>query len=81
MKVALSQADGAIKALCLNVAHACNLACSYCFAGQGNYKGSQALMPVETGRRAIDFLVEHSAAGTILKSIFLAANRYSTGLW
>jgi uncharacterized protein len=55
------KADGAVKALCLNVAHACNLACSYCFAGQGKYKGAQALMPLETGKRAIDFLVEHSA--------------------
>lgn len=67
---AFGKADGAIKALCLNVAHACNLACSYCFAGQGNYKGSQALMPVETGRRAIDFLVEHSAARHYLEVDF-----------
>ncbi len=58
---AFRKTDGAVKALCLNVAHACNLACSYCFAGQGKYKGAQALMPLETGKRAIDFLVEHSA--------------------
>lgn len=58
---AFRKADGAVKALCLNVAHACNLACSYCFAGQGHYKGEQAIMPLETGKRAIDFLIEHSA--------------------
>ncbi len=49
-----------IKALCLNVAHTCNLNCCYCFAAQGTYKGAQALMSPETGRRALDFLVEHS---------------------
>lgn len=49
-----------IKALCLHVAHSCNLACSYCFAGQGKYKGKDALMSFETGKRALDFLIEHS---------------------
>ncbi len=51
-----------VKALCLNVAHTCNLDCSYCFAGQGKYKGEQALMPLETGKRAIDFLIENSGS-------------------
>ncbi|HNZ63726.1 MAG TPA: 4Fe-4S cluster-binding domain-containing protein, partial [Bacillota bacterium] len=51
-----------IKALCLNVAHTCNLNCSYCFAGQGRYKGGEALMSPETGRRAIDFLIERSGS-------------------
>lgn len=54
--------ENVIKALCLNVAHTCNLDCSYCFAGQGKYKGEQALMLVETGRKAIDFLIEHSGS-------------------
>ncbi|NLX83141.1 MAG: thioether cross-link-forming SCIFF peptide maturase [Clostridiales bacterium] len=49
-----------IKALCLHVAHACNLACSYCFAGQGEYQGEAALMSAETGRKALDFLIAHS---------------------
>ena len=49
-----------IKALCLHVAHSCNLACSYCFAGQGKYKGKAALMSFETGKRALDFLIENS---------------------
>jgi uncharacterized protein len=54
--------DGArdIKALCLHVAHTCNLRCDYCFAGQGRYHGDAALMSAETAKRAIDFLVEHS---------------------
>ena len=49
-----------IKALCLHVAHSCNLACSYCFAGQGKYKGDRGLMPFEVGRDALDFLIAHS---------------------
>ncbi len=51
-----------IKALCLHVAHTCNLCCDYCFAGQGKYKGEQALMSFETGKRALDFLVENSGS-------------------
>lgn len=51
-----------IKALCLHVAHSCNLACTYCFAGQGKYQGEQALMSFETGKRALDFLIEHSGS-------------------
>lgn len=49
-----------LKALCLHVAHTCNLNCSYCFAAQGKYHGERALMSFETGKRALDFLVEHS---------------------
>ncbi|MBE6574966.1 MAG: thioether cross-link-forming SCIFF peptide maturase [Ruminococcaceae bacterium] len=49
-----------IKALCLHIAHTCNLNCSYCFASQGKYHGDRALMSFETGKRALDFLVEHS---------------------
>ncbi|MDR3209067.1 MAG: thioether cross-link-forming SCIFF peptide maturase [Oscillospiraceae bacterium] len=51
-----------IKALCLHVAHTCNLTCDYCFAGQGRYHGEQALMNAETARRAIDFLLERSGS-------------------
>lgn len=51
-----------IKALCLHVAHTCNLTCSYCFAGQGRYHGKDAVMSFETGARALDFLVEHSGS-------------------
>ncbi|MBQ1396195.1 MAG: thioether cross-link-forming SCIFF peptide maturase [Eubacterium sp.] len=49
-----------IKALCLHVAHSCDLTCSYCFAGQGRFHGKSALMSAEVGRRAIDFLIENS---------------------
>jgi uncharacterized protein len=53
---------GVVKALCLHLAHACNLRCRYCFAGQGRYCGDEALMPAETGRAAIDFLIEASGS-------------------
>ena len=49
-----------IKALCLHVVHTCNLNCTYCFAAQGKYHGERALMSFETGKRALDFLVENS---------------------
>ena len=49
-----------VKALCLHVAHTCNLNCSYCFASQGNYQGERALMSFEVGKRALDFLIENS---------------------
>lgn len=49
-----------IKALCLHVAHTCNLNCSYCFASQGKYHGERAVMSLEVGKRAIDFLVANS---------------------
>ena len=51
---------GVIKALCLHVAHTCNLNCSYCFASQGKYHGERAIMSLEVGKRALDFLVENS---------------------
>ena len=49
-----------IKAMCLHVAHTCNLNCSYCFASQGKYQGERAVMSFEVGKRAFDFLVENS---------------------
>ena len=49
-----------IKALCLHVAHTCNLNCEYCFASQGKYHGDRALMSFEVGKQALDFLVAHS---------------------
>ncbi|MBQ4155863.1 MAG: thioether cross-link-forming SCIFF peptide maturase, partial [Clostridia bacterium] len=49
-----------IKALCLHIAHSCNLNCSYCFAAQGKYHGADSLMSYETGKRALDFLIENS---------------------
>ena len=55
-----AKTSGVIKALCLHVAHTCNLNCSYCFASQGKYHGDRAMMSFEVGKRALDFLVEHS---------------------
>ena len=49
-----------VKALCLHVAHDCNLACKYCFAEEGEYHGKRELMPLEVGKRALDFLIAHS---------------------
>ena len=49
-----------IKALCLHIAHTCNLNCEYCFASQGKYQGERALMSFEVGKRAFDFLIENS---------------------
>lgn len=56
----LKKRDNVIKALCLHVAHTCNLNCEYCFAGQGKYHGEDAIMSFETGKKALDFLVENS---------------------
>ncbi|MBR2483466.1 MAG: thioether cross-link-forming SCIFF peptide maturase, partial [Oscillospiraceae bacterium] len=53
---------GVVKALCLHVAHTCNLNCSYCFASQGKYHGERAVMSFEVGKRALDFLVENSGS-------------------
>lgn len=51
-----------VKALCLHIAHDCNLACKYCFAGEGEYHGRTALMSLEVGKKALDFLVANSGA-------------------
>ena len=51
---------GIVKALCLHVAHSCNLNCAYCFASQGKYHGERALMSYEVGKQALDFLVANS---------------------
>ena len=56
----LKKRDNVIKALCLHVAHTCNLNCEYCFAGQGKYHGEDAIMSFETEKKALDFLVENS---------------------
>ena len=53
---------GVVKALCLHIAHSCNLNCAYCFASQGKYNGERALMSFEVGKRALDFLVENSGS-------------------
>ena len=57
-----AKTQGVIKALCLHIAHTCNLNCSYCFASQGKYHGDRAVMSFEVGKRALDFLVENSGS-------------------
>ena len=52
--------SGVVKALCLHIAHACNLNCSYCFASQGKYHGERAMMSFEVGKQALDFLIANS---------------------
>ena len=49
-----------VKALCLHIAHDCNLACRYCFAEEGEYHGRRALMSYEVGKQALDFLIANS---------------------
>ncbi|WP_044973414.1 thioether cross-link-forming SCIFF peptide maturase [Ruminococcus sp. HUN007] len=56
----LKNNSNTVKALCLHVAHTCNLNCSYCFASQGKYQGERGLMSFEVGKRALDFLIENS---------------------
>ncbi len=59
-----------VKALCLHIAHDCNLACRYCFAGEGEYHGRRALMSYEVGKKALDFLVENSGGRVNLEVDF-----------
>lgn len=59
---ALKERHTDIKALCLHVSHACDLTCSYCFAGQGRFNGPAALMSLEVGKAAIDFLIANSGS-------------------
>ena len=51
-----------VKALCLHVAHTCNLNCAYCFASQGKYHGERAIMSLDVAKRALDFLIENSGS-------------------
>jgi len=59
-EAAVQRQKPSLKALCLNISHACNMSCKYCFADSGGYGGGVELMSLETGKRAIDFLVENS---------------------
>ena len=51
-----------VKALCIHVAHDCNLKCQYCFAEEGEYHGKRELMSAEVGKKALDFLIENSGS-------------------
>ncbi|MBQ3226581.1 MAG: thioether cross-link-forming SCIFF peptide maturase [Clostridia bacterium] len=52
--------NSVVKAMCLHIAHDCNLRCKYCFAGTGSYEGQRSLMPLEVGKQAIDFVIKNS---------------------
>ena len=56
----LNNQEKVIKAMCLHIAHDCNLRCKYCFASQGDFQGERSLMSQEVGRKAIDFLIQNS---------------------
>ena len=60
--VAVKQRKTVVKALCLHIAHDCNLACRYCFAEEGEYHGRRALMSLEVGKKALDFLIHNSGS-------------------
>ena len=57
-----AKTSGVVKALCLHIAHTCNLNCSYCFASQGKYNGDRAVMSFEVGKQALDFLIANSGS-------------------
>lgn len=59
-----------VKALCLHIAHDCNLSCKYCFAGEGQYHGERGLMSYEVGKAALDFLIENSGSRVNLEVDF-----------
>lgn len=56
----IERRDPVVKALCLHIAHDCNLKCKYCFAEEGEYHGKRELMSLEVGKKAIDFLIKAS---------------------
>lgn len=56
----VNERETVIKAMCLHIAHDCNLKCEYCFAEEGEYKGARSMMSAEVGKKALDFLVKNS---------------------
>lgn len=57
-----SDRETVVKAMCLHIAHDCNLSCKYCFAGEGEYSGDRSLMSLEVGKKAIDYLIAQSGS-------------------
>ncbi|WP_027364451.1 thioether cross-link-forming SCIFF peptide maturase [Desulfotruncus alcoholivorax] len=60
--ITLPEREPMVKALCLHLAHDCNLRCRYCFAGQGDFGGDRGLMPADVGRKALDLLLAASGS-------------------
>ncbi|WP_206425685.1 thioether cross-link-forming SCIFF peptide maturase [Ruminococcus sp. Marseille-P6503] len=69
-RFALSAVASPVKAMCLHIAHDCNLRCDYCFASTGDFGEGRKLMDFETGKKAIDFLIEKSADRKFLELDF-----------
>lgn len=69
-QLAFERSKPVLKAMCLHVAHSCNLNCHYCFASQGNYHGERALMPFAVGKQALDFLIANSGSRVNLEVDF-----------
>lgn len=59
---ALNQRESVVKAMCLHIAHDCNLKCKYCFAAQGDFGGEKVMMSEEVGKKALNYLVAHSGS-------------------
>lgn len=70
-----------VKALCLHIAHDCNLACRYCFAEEGEYHGRRALMSFEVGKKALDFLIANSGSRRNLEVDFFGGEPLMNGRW
>lgn len=60
LDIVMEKRKPVVKALCLHIAHDCNLTCEYCFAEEGEYHGSRSFMSLEVGKKALDFLIENS---------------------
>lgn len=69
-EMSTTRSDTVIKAMCLNVAHDCNLRCRYCFASTGDFKGGRKLMDIDTGKSAIDFLIKSSGNKKVIEVDF-----------
>ncbi len=61
-KGSIERKEPVIKAMCLHVAHDCNMNCAYCFGDKGAFEGIRCLLSLETGKKAIDFLIQHSGS-------------------
>ncbi len=76
---AFQNRETVVKALCLHIAHDCNLKCQYCFAEEGEYHGRRALMSFEVGKKALDFLVANSGHRVNLEVISIGLSVLSAG--
>lgn len=59
---AFKNREPVVKAMCLHIAHDCNLKCKYCFASQGDFGGAKSIMSFEVGKKALEYLVDNSGS-------------------